>query len=807
MNSHFDARTPKVGLAGTGGMRIAWVVPQKDAAIASTRYRCYYPAMALERFGVESKFFSQALDVLPEISSFEAIVFVKSLDGMGLGLAQQGKALGAKIFVDLCDNIVVSNYSKTPSNSMACNLAAVSVIADAFIVPSAALADAIRPVVAARTRFIVIPDQIETAESVAAATLLDLKHREPAQKIKLRRWRRRAATAVRQPLFTLRALSKKLIGYRHVLRSRAGRIVRHVINSQHQRAATLASRAPHPPCGLGHRKTVLWFGNYGSPHSEFGLLTLLKIVPALERVNRDVPLELVVISNNYQQFTDAIQPIDVPTRYIQWSPNAVFDALETASLCVLPFGGDPFSTTKSANRAVLALHKGVPVVTTRLRSMDQLQGIVEFDDWETGLRRFLGPEGDAHREEALIKWRREAQAAYAPEAIGQTWLQLLAERAPKQCIGYTRQWRREVGVLLNLPQDLDLLLPVIDEIERRPDVFLRVLVAPGLFPSSNRILRSLVERQIVPFLLDRGAVLQGEDRILRNFDALLTASETSLGAHKLAHALTKSAKNLGIATYTMQHGLENVGLTYCDNRHGPNVQFAAEHVLLWGNSNQLPDWVLPETRRKCITVGRTSRPTYANCKLPPEFAERDVIGVFENLHWHRYSASYTSQFIECVLALARARPSLVILAKPHPAGRFLIKRKDLLTSAPENLVVADTGDERWEPYSASALIPLCRAVVTTPSTVALDAAEIDVPVAVARLGMDLPVFSGLPMFDDPAGLIAFVDQALANGDAARAGLAAYRDSVRMPGDAAKRIVDLLLETSTKDERRRRQLSA
>lgn len=805
MNKPFDVRTPDTNTVGRKAMRIAWVVAQKDAAIASTRYRCYYPAMALERLGVESMVFSHALDVLPQLTTFDAIIFVKSLDGASLSLARNAKARGLKVFVDLCDNIIVSNYPKTLDNfAMASSLASVSAIADAFIVASAGLADAVRPVLAARSRFIVVPDQVETAESVAQAALLGLKHREPPLNAKLKRLRTRAFLALRQPRLASQVVAKKLFASGRRLRSRIGRIIRYIANPREDLASP---RPPQTEAGRSEgRKSVLWFGNYGSQHSEFGLLTLLQIVPALERLNRDTPLELVVISNNERLFKDAIAPINVPTRYIPWSPNGVFDALKTASVCVLPFGGDPFSTTKSANRAVLALHQGVPVVATRLQSMEALQGIVEFDDWEAGLRRFLGPDGDAQRDQALAKWRRDAEPSFMSEAIGQSWLQLLTERRPKQSIGYTREWRREVALVLNLPQDLDLMLPVIDEIRSRPDVFLRVLVAPGLFPSSNRILRALVDRHIVPFLLEKSAVLSGEDRILRNIDALLTASETSLRVHELAHALTLSARKLGIATYTMQHGLENVGLTYCDGRHGTGVVFAAEHVLLWGDPKTLPDWVAPETRRKCIAVGRTSKPAYTDCQLPSEFAGRDIIGVFENLHWHRYSSRYTSKFLDDIFALARERPNLLVLVKPHPAGRFLIKRSDLLASAPKNLMVADINDKLWEPFSASALIPLCRAVVTTPSTVALDAAELDVPVAVARYDLDLPAFAGLLMVDDKASLIAFVDTALADGAAARAGLTSYCNRVRLPGDAVKRVVDMLLEPASADQLRSREFA-
>ncbi|NEQ55179.1 MAG: hypothetical protein F6K11_34505, partial [Leptolyngbya sp. SIO3F4] len=51
----------------------------------------------------------------------------------------------------------------------------------------------------------------------------------------------------------------------------------------------------------------------------------------------------------------------------------------------------------------------------------------------------------------------------------------------------------------------------------------------------------------------------------------------------------------------------------------------------------------------------------------------------------------------------------------------------------------------WEPFTAPALIAISDAVITTPSTVALDAARAACPVAVAGYDLSLPNYEPLPI--------------------------------------------------------------
>ena len=403
--------------------------------------------------------------------------------------------------------------------------------------------------------------------------------------------------------------------------------------------------------------------------------------------------------------------------------------------------------------------------------------------------------GDAWRakDRAVAKLRRLRHAPFFFRALGQCLVQALAGPRRRQRVGIA--WREkptEIGILLHLAQDLDILLPIIDVLRRTPGVRLGLFIVPRLISRSPRVVRALIERSITPAALDARLLRLGAARVLKHLDCLLTASETTHGQHRTAHAIVRAAHDAGVETYTLQHGVENVGLSYVDAGTAASIAFASDHVLTWASPARLPATIGSATRDKCIPVGRPRAARPAGVRLPAEILERPLIGVFENLHWNRYTARFRECFVDDLLAFCRARPDLTVLVKPHFSSHMLAKILAESKPAPPNLVFADPKSPKWEPFTAAAMIPHCRAVVTTPSTVALDAAELNVPVAVARYGLDLPAFEGLPSLAGLTGWLDFVDRAIANPVAAGAALADFRDRVRLPGDAAERVARVLV---------------
>lgn len=835
-------------------MRIGWIVSDTSERVASTRYRCHYPAIALESHGYESRFYHRSADAIGELDQLDVVVLVKRVDGRGAELAQLARSKGKRVVIDMCDNILVWSYEKTPDQRSAQHLIAASLFADVMVFASSALADAVRPYLPASAHLVVIPDQVETRESVAAAERLTARQLRvqpsgqrrgtplgrivafakfavvspgEARRVVRRKLSLPGASGMagtkrsRTPLARLAAFARFAVvspaEARQVLRrklSLPGASGSAVTNSSVIKEGPLKVANPNaaiakvvPEMRDPQTRSVVWFGNYGAPHSDFGMLALLKAVPALEAVSRDVDLELVIVSNSEKTYASYVAPLPIRSRYIPWSSTAVFDALAQADVCLLPFGDDDFSVTKSANRAALALAHGVPVVASPLESHEPLRDCIVVGEWERGLRRYLGADRFAAREADVAKARPLLDLLYSSEATARAWLEILDEAQRPLRFGRAIQARgSDVAVLLGLGQDLDVLLPVIDALRRRRDVRLKVLLAEGLVDRSPRVLKAMIERGIVPYALERALILEGDDRAVRGLDALITGAETSLNPHRVPHALTLAAQSVGVETYTLQHGIENVGLSYFDDVHDAQVEIAADHILTWADPVRLPSAVPPGTRARCRVVGRTSKIEAQVVTLPDELAGRQIVGVFENLHWHRYSEAYRKAFIYDVAALARERPDLTVLVKPHHAGQFLVKNPGFAEAAPSNLVIANPTDPRWEPYTAPALIPLCVAVVTTPSTVALDAAELDVPVAVAAYDLKLPAFEGLPQLRCAEDWLGFLAGAIADPVGARATATAYRDRVRLPGDAAERVVEFVL-SRTEGRRQRTRIPA
>src|SRR5262249_49751662 len=199
-----------------------------------------------------------------------------------------------------------------------------------------------------------------------------------------------------------------------------------------------------------------------------------------------------------------------------------------------------------------------------------------------------------------------------------------------------------------------------------------------------------------------------------------------------AHELTGAMQRRGVCAYTLQHGLENVGISYFDAIQGPEVRFASDHVLIWGAKERLPTAAPAENRAKMESVGR---PEYEPGSAPPAAAwpataptQFDVM-VFENLHWHRFDDAYRTKALSDLQRLAETRPNLHVGVKPHPQGRWLTHRFKGPRPAAGNLFIADPADPAWSRIDAPAFLERTRAVLTTPSSIALDAAQRGIPVA------------------------------------------------------------------------------
>jgi hypothetical protein len=381
------------------------------------------------------------------------------------------------------------------------------------------------------------------------------------------------------------------------------------------------------------------------------------------------------------------------------------------------------------------------------------------DDASTSRRR-----QKAHRHGAHVADVRGGTSSHGcdAKAVGAAWRSALSALAPQRASGGAEPL--SILVFLDLVQDLDLALPLIDEMIHRPDVRLRVAMTTWLEERSPRVMAELDARGLAVERLTRPSVLQGAGPQVQDADGVLCIVETSDPAHARSHALVKRARAQGVPTFSLQHGLENVGLTMFPDGPGSPV-ILSDHVLVWFARENTPEVTPAALRPRLAHVGRPHQEPRTSEVRAIFDGFKQLAAVFENLHWDRYSQAYRRRFIDDCVDFAVAHPQTAVLLKPHHAGMWTSRNRAQFSQWSNNLVLADPSDPLWEPFTAPSLIAAADLVITTPSTVALDAALARKPVAVAAYGMDLQAFQPLPLLQSGADWLEFGRRASPAADA------------------------------------------
>ena len=334
--------------------------------------------------------------------------------------------------------------------------------------------------------------------------------------------------------------------------------------------------------------------------------------------------------------------------------------------------------------------------------------------------------------------------------------------------------RPRVLVLIDLVQDIDVLLGVLLAIRASPDLSLKIVVSRWLERESPRT-GALLRAHGLPFAyVRRRDVIEGGAPSLRGVGAVLAAAESSHPAHAAGHALAARARALGLRTYALQHGFEQIGL------FGPeaaSASFASETVFCWFPPGAAPAGLPAETRAKLEPAGRP---------VPPGGWGRDPqpaydLGVFENLHWDRYTEADRAGFLQGLIATARALPKARILLRPHPAGGWADELGHELAPF-ENIVRPGAREARVRLDGSAQVLRGIARVITTPSTVAVDSALAGVPVALSAMGG--ASYLPLPALDSPDAWVAFASGATYDPTV----LDQFRSRVLVAGDGALRIV-------------------
>jgi hypothetical protein len=511
------------------------------------------------------------------------------------------------------------------------------------------------------------------------------------------------------------------------------------------------------------RPLIVWFGDAGDLNEAGGLGELLLAAGALTDLAEAVPFRLRAVGTSRQLFRRTVARLPVATEFRRLTLASLARDIRGADLCFLPVAGD--------SRAEIARRLGVAVFAPPLGA----------PDWESQLRAQLS--------------RRGPQAA-APQdnAPLQAWVAALARipaRPPITAATATPDGRRQrVVFLLQQFQDLDLICPLAEAAITGGAFEVQVAVLTKIaVPASRRLDAIRAGDARITFWRSRDVLAGRIGLAPGSVDVVVTASDGGGPGSRCAAAFVRQANAIGAATLNLQHGLDNGGLTYGEANPHKKEQFASRYVLTWGGFERLTSSANADTRTKVIPVGCPKR-RLARAEVPALPVDgRPIIAVFENLHWRRYDDAYRQRFVADLIAAARAAPDLLFVLKPHMGGRWFTQAR-IDRSLPSNLMVADPETAPWRRFTADAFLAQAAAVITTPSTIALDAARYELPVALVAYGIEADNYAPLPRLERAEDWSEFVRQ-VRSGEFNMAPVRAFREAAMLPGDAVARCLAVI----------------
>jgi glycosyltransferase involved in cell wall biosynthesis len=415
--SHTETQTP----------RIAWIAERVNYNVASFRYRSLIPAYELAASGVESIF--TTIDQV-SVADADVFVFIKVFAEPHVAFAQALHQAGKPYILDLCDNIFWAEYAPKRQLGRYSNFLLMAPQASAIVVTCNALAKVVREHLPDAPAAEVIPD--------ASFSLQDhlnvFAWYEGMQLAGGWRGKRFLSSADAYQLADqpLRRWIGRGLRYLSAPREAQAAAKRSVLKRLFQRAAL--DVPVEQDTGKPRRRKLIWFGKHGTTYSRAGMQSLATVIPHLIKINNAVPIELVIISNHRGKFRDRLLQLPFPTRYRVWSNETVFDELRTSDVFLMPNETDGFSACKSANRAVMSLEMGVPVVATWLDSLQPLEDAIVIDDWERGLESYLLDHDERAR--SLSQAAKVIAQLYAPKIIGERWRDLARLAQPPRPVAY-----------------------------------------------------------------------------------------------------------------------------------------------------------------------------------------------------------------------------------------------------------------------------------------------------------------------------------------------------------------------------------
>lgn len=387
---------------------IVWKAQVSDSKIASTRIRCLLPIIFLEKLGYTSVIL-QKNECIDTFNHCDALVFVKSFSKHDYNLALKAYENNIPIILDLCDNIFIENYPELNSSYFIL----MAKLAASIVTTNKSLAGLIK-LKTLHKNVMVIPDQVEELNNLQEI----IKNKK--------KWAKSKFLVTKNPLIKSLENKLSLLGnYKWYVK---------IAHTLYRKFRIYFDRikifirgffiAPEIFDKTEKRlKRIIWFGNHGAPYSNFGMTSLLEIRDDLEKINKLIPIELIVVSNNREKFEEYISKFKLRTTYKKWDMLNIFNEIKKSDVTVIPLLNDDFTVYKSNNRAIFSLSLGIPVVASSTNLISELSDCIYFDNFYEGILTYLtNPlkvDSDLKKAEIIIKNN------YSSCHVGRLWGDLL----------------------------------------------------------------------------------------------------------------------------------------------------------------------------------------------------------------------------------------------------------------------------------------------------------------------------------------------------------------------------------------------
>lgn len=384
---------------------------------------------------------------------------------------------------------------------------------------------------------------------------------------------------------------------------------------------------------------------------------------------------------------------------------------------------------------------------------EEREELVAFEDaeqsddsaqsWLSGHWQDLNPfRNSQSRERHVMLLRNEGAAGIDFTSFSAEARKILG--AANASVNITLDSKCFISFLIGHYQGFLLLAPLFEILPR--DSY-RVLLRSGPFDAFETrrraaVLEYFASRDVQVTLLDSATDDVWATPPHRPNHALVTAIDSTVTtSHLINSAFVVAARQKGILTFQIQHGI------------WPHAEFhnqltvLSDFILTWSPDLERSFVLDTEPHSSDATVS-APRHTIVNSGCPrfDTYQDTDCASISEllgdwtneydhtillatNLHWPLHTLG--SEVLPQLSTTARKFPNILFLCKLHPAHDY---DDNAFRDMPSNVVVIDEFTSLYGELTTPRLVKACDAVICTLSTVALEAALANKPLAVLETG-------------------------------------------------------------------------